>query len=73
MLSQFLYSFMLCNKRLCYMHDDSVLMKFMLKGHSDAELHIFLVRVESIYHRMFFYSKIVLALSRNFRPKYVGI
>ena len=31
-----------------------------LKGHSGAELHIyFLVRLESIYYQIFFYSKIV--------------
>ena len=32
----------------------------LLKGHSGAELHIyFLVRLESIYYQIFFYSKIV--------------
>ena len=32
----------------------------VLKGHSGAELHIyFLVRLESIYYQIFFYSKIV--------------
>ena len=31
-----------------------------LKGHSGAELHMyFLVRLESIYYQIFFYSKIV--------------
>ena len=36
------------------------LSQLLLKGHSSAELHIyFLVRLESIYYQIFFYSKIV--------------
>ena len=36
------------------------LVSSLLKGHSGAELHIyFLVRLESIYYQIFFYSKIV--------------